>query len=266
MARYMQKRKRSNGVNYASKKRKRNFKRRGQRKGLRMSDQTSLNTRGTSNGFLGRKTSRATYKRHLWNSSLFAQHWRSTISTSGTITTPASTTTGTFQAMQLMKGPGLAFFWTTAGGLVPDDTAVAAPTFKGDITLRGGRWNFMIHNTQAASVDVKIRTWLVWTNSRPDFTYEPSAAIPLLWEPSLQPDWNEKIGKVFGAREVLLEQGNNWSLNGKLKLSKIDQEEYAGSGRVLLLIVNVMNIGVATSHTLNWTSSYNLSFSGDAIT
>lgn len=265
MARYHQKRKRSGGRPYASKKRKTSFKRRA-RRGLRMSDQTSLNTKGTSNGFIGRKTSRSTYLKHLWNSSLFAQHWRSAFSTSGAITTPATTTTATFQATQLMKTAGTIPFYTAAGGLVPDDLGVALPTFKGDLTLRGGRWNFMIHNSTAAGVDVRVRTWLVFTNANPDFSYEPSGTLPLLWEPSLQPDWNEKIGKVIMSREVLLESGNNWSMSGKFKLQKIDQEQYAGHGKVLLLILNVMNIGIATSHSLQFTTSYNLSFSGDAIT
>jgi len=249
----------------ASKKRKGGFKRRA-RRGLRMSDQTSLNTKGTSNGFRGRKTSRSTYLKHLWNSTLFATHWRTAISTSDSVITPATTTTGTFKAIQLMKGPALVPFYTAAGGLVPDDFGVGLPTFKGDIILRGGRWNFMIHNTSAAAVDVRIRTWLVWTVDEPNFSYEPTGTLPLLWEPSLQPDWNEKIGKVISSREVLLESGNNWSLSGKFKLQKIDQERYAGSGKVLLLVMEVMNIGIATAHGLSYTSSYNMSFSGDAIT
>lgn len=265
MARYLQKRKRSSGSNYASKKRKRNFKRKG-RRGLRMSDQTSLNTKGTSNGFSGRKTSRAVYRRHLWNSTLFATHWRSLATTAGTVVTPASAVGGTFQAIQLMKAGGTIPFYLSTGGLISDDTGITVPTFKGDIILRGGRWNFTIHNTSAASIDVKIKTWLVWTVDTPVFGYEPSTAVSLLWEPSVQTDWNEKIGKVISTREVLLEQGNNWSLNGKYKLQKIDQERFLGGGHTLLLVMVVSNIGFATSHTLSYTFSHNVSFSGDMVT
>jgi len=242
----------------AFKKRKTYRKRRSARKTI---DYTSLNTRGTSSGFRGKKTSRRTYNRHLWNSTLFTTHYRSNETVSGTITTPASLTQADLLGINLIRHGNNAF-WLAAGGAVATDTSVTLPTFKGDVILRGGSWNFTLHNTSAANVDVAIRVFLVYTEERPDFSIEPST-VAHMWDPSLTADWNQLIGKVKMTREVLLESGNNYTISGRLRMQKIDQTTYGLQGRSPLLFVSCGNVGFTTAHTLTYTTSYNLSFSAD---
>lgn len=264
MARYNQKRKRSSGRPYASKKRK-TFKRR--RGGAVTANYTSALTRGQSTGFRGKKVSRRAYKNHLWNSSQFATHYRSIHGSASTMVTPASTVLGSIYLFNMIRH-GTNDFWTVAGGLQPHDTGITTALFSGDITVRGGQWRFQIQNLGTTppepNSDVRVRAFFFNSVNNPNFTYEPTSG-PNLWDPTASPDFINFIGKPYKTLECLIEEGKSWTFGGRIKLQKIDEITYRNQGRSPLIAIIATNVGHAIPLNLAVTRSYNLSFAGNSV-
>lgn len=247
----------------AFKKRKSSRRRTQRRGGGKSVGYTSLNQKDHVFGFRTKKTSRRSYLNHLWNSSLFAQHYRSINTAELTASTPASKVAGAIFGIDMHRIGGNSF-WTVLGGLVPADSAITPPTFKGDITLRGGQYETQFYNTSTTN-DIRIKIWFVMSVTNPDFTFEPTLP-PIAWDPSASPDFIKEIGKPFGAREVTLEQGNSYTIKGRYKLRKIDQNTNISQGESLIMYCMLCNVGHATATNVNIISSHNMSFSADAVT
>ena len=259
MARYLQKRKRSSGRPYASKKRK-TFKR---SRRVSNANYTALNTRGAITGFRGKKTSRRAYKNHLWNSSLFGTHYRS-IKTSGiTHVTPANAADGTIRLFNMYRH-GNDAFWVTAGGLQPHDTGITQAVFGGDITLRGGVWRMEIQNNSASAGDIRVRAFIMNSVSNPNFTFEPTSG-PSLWDPSGAPDFLRMIGKPYKTLEAVIEENKSWTFGGRFKIQKIDEITYGAQGYSPIVILCVSNVGTAVAQSFHVSRQYNLSFAGNAL-
>ena len=144
----------SYGTRY--KKRRTQYRRR-QRGGNRTLDYTQQNTTGHAVGFRGRKTSRRAYKKHIWNSTIFKDHYRSIQTLQFTETTPATFgTTGTIVQFNKYKNT-TGEFWTAAGGAQDIDAGTTIPVFEGGVILRGGQWNLTIANQSGD--DVKVKLW-----------------------------------------------------------------------------------------------------------
>lgn len=258
MARITHKRKRSNYVARPFKRRRTTrFKRRGP---SITANYKSISTRGTLVGFKTRRTSRRTYRNHLWNSTKFLTHYRSIHGSNTTLTTTASNLVGPVVLLNLIRY-GTNEFWTVAGGLQPHDFGVTTAIFNADIILRGGRWNLEFHNS-SGSVDIKVRVFLLNSVTNPNFAFEPTTA-PIQWDPSASPDFINFIGKPFRTYETIIESGQNWNIGGMLRIQKIDEITYANQGRAPIAVVHVLNVGQAVVSNLVVTRSYNLSFSGD---
>ncbi|ANC51558.1 putative capsid protein [Llama faeces associated circular DNA virus-1] len=241
-------------------------KRRNSKGGPRVVGYTSLNQKDHTFGFRARKTSRRAFKKHLWDSTLYANHWRSFSSSQQNVTTPAGTLDTALFAINLTSPIGnTSPFWTAAGGLVPTDIGVTPPKFVGDITLRGGVWECIIYN-QSTTQDIRFKSWLVRTVDTPNFTPFP-ATSPISWEPSIAADFVQYIGKPFQSREVVIESGNSYTLKGRYRVEKIDQKVQAVAGRQLFLFGLIHNVGSAgaVAQTMNIVTSQNLSFAADAV-
>jgi len=251
---------RSNAFKKRKSTRRRNFRRKG---GPRNVGYTSLNQKDHVFGFRTKKVSRRRFNNFLWNSTLFSTHYRSVLSALTAPVTPASGVTGTIFGINMHRIAANQF-WTTAGGLIQTDAGVTAPTFKGDIILRGGQYEVQFQNS-SSTLDIRIKIWLVKTVTNPDFTFEPTLP-PIGWDPTSSPDFIKEIGKPFMAREVTLEQGNSYTMKGRFKLQKIDQTTYNSQGNSIVMYVMLCNVGHAVSTTVGILSSHNMSFSADAIT
>lgn len=258
MARYMQKRKRSTGRNYASKKRKTNFKRKGRAIGQ---NYTSNAQKGTVLGFRGKKTSRRAYKKHLWDSSTFTTHYRSGNAITSTHATLASVVDGPVNGFNMLRY-GVPF-WTTGGGAITPDTGIAMPPLAGgNVVLRGGVWTMSISNT--GDHDITVRMFQGWTVDKPTFSpYEPSTN-GRGWEPSTSPDFTRFVAKIYKTSESIVQPGESWTFGGRLKLQKIDVAQYTLEGRCPIIYLHVYNTGVPIAVGYRVTSTYNLSFTMDA--
>lgn len=242
--------------------RRRRIKRSG---GRRTTDYTSLNTRGHAVGFRGRKTSRAAYKRHIWNSTIFKAHYRSMRTIASGFTTPATTTESrvVFFNMYDHTGTGGSPFWE-APNAREIDLGEGVPTFE-DVILRGGKFELVIQNQ--STNDIKLKIYRITTGNNPDFTLLPGPLtdVDQQWDPSMEPDFYSNIGKPFMAREVTIEGGNSYTFVTRFKSQKIDEVAYTAQARSPYIAVMFGNVGTSVNNALEIKRGYNLSFSADIV-
>jgi len=237
---------------------RRKFTRKGGRKTV---DFTSLNTRGHAVGFRGKKTSRRTFNKHIWNSTIFKPHYRSVLTQSIAFATPASTNDGTIQFFNMYQFGGVGFA-TVAGGAREIDAGAGVPTFEeSSFVLRGGRYEMVIANTSGQ--DIKAKIFRITTGNNPDFSIV-GATEDSAWDPSVTPDFFNQIGKPFMTREVLINAGDQYVFSTRFKTQKIDGEAYANNARSPYICILVSNHTTGSANFIV-TQSYNLSFTGDAI-
>jgi len=242
------------------KRRRTNNRRRFRKGGRRVADFTSLNTRGTTVGFRSKKVSRKTYNRHLWNSTLFATHYRSVRSIAGDVVMQTNDVVATIFGLNMYKFDANPF-WTVTGGAVSVDTGIAVPAFIGDIILRGGIYTVTFANT--STNDIKLNIWMSTTVPDPVVTVVPASST-IAWDPSVSPDFNSQVAKTWMSKSVLIEGGNSYSITNRFKLQKIDQTTYIVEGRTPIIWVSAFNIGNSAANILRVVRSHNLSFSADA--
>jgi len=254
----------SNGTRAFKKRRfTRNSRFRKRTGGSRTTGYTSLNIRDHTVGFRGRKTSRRAYKRHIWNSTKFKTHYRSILTASEVVATPANPTQGVPVYYNMYNfGPALSPFWTVAGGAQEIDLGDGVPEFGDEIVLRGGKFEITFQNT--GNEDIKIKLYRITTGNNPDLTLIPSGlgVFDKQWDPSVVPDFYTQFGKPFMSKEVVIEQGNSYTFVTRFKSQKIDQNAYDNSSRspfVMMLISG--NVGVGGTVLIN--RGYSLAFSGD---
>lgn len=255
-----------NGSSSRFTKRRKFIRKRRFTRSKRTTDYTSLNTRGTSVGFRGKKTSRQAYKRHIWNSTIFKTHWRSIQTLASGFATPASDSTALVSVFNMYRETNP--FYIVAGGAIPTDTGGNVPQFVGDVILRGGKYELTVHNSSVN--DVKIILYRMTTVNEPDFgtlndwPADGLTQVPQAWDPTTVPNVNTQVGKTFMAREVTIEGGNSYTFVTRFKMQKVDKDVYAADSRSPYIIVKYGNVGTATANTIVIKRSYNLSFSGDA--
>jgi len=238
---------------------KRKFTRKGGRKTI---DFTSLNTRGHAVGFRGKKTSRRTFNKHVWNSTIFKPHYRSCRTTITPLTTPPAPTDGTIQFFNMYQFGGVGFA-TVAGGAREIDAGAGVPTFEeSSFVLRGGRFELTIVNMSATEIRVKL--WRITTGNNPDFSIVPGTEDSA-WDPSVTPDFYNQVGKPFMSREVIIQGNDEYTFSTRFKTQKIDGEAYANNARSPYICILVSNFQETGESEFNCVTSYNLSFTGDAI-
>lgn len=200
-------------------------------------------------------------------------HYRSYFAQSDAFTTPANAALA-----QVFYYPTIEFgarFWTAAGGAVGVDTAVAVPTFQDDIILRGGVISLTIGNGLGGgnSEDLWVRVWLIQSDQTPGIgaTVPPngsggvSTTFSRDWDPSVVADSHKEFAKrILLSRSVQVANGESLSLRHRLRIQKIDQEDYLDDNNKLFWVVAVAP-NVPSANTWQCTASYNLSFSGDAV-
>jgi len=215
-----------------------------------------------SSGFRTRRTSRRQWRNLLWRETQSKQHWRSNLSASTPITTQSSPDLVDVVTAQAIGTN----FWTTAGGTVPAETGVAVPGFVGDIVLRGGKSTISFCNISNADTGdaCRVRLWMVWTITRPEFSLVPATPVPNAWDPSMIPDFG-RIGKVIGFREFWVNPGSvPMQVTFRWKPQKVDRtiHNIGGETLVYFFTINGHNTG---SDTVVEQLSYNISFAADAI-
>ena len=201
-------------------------------------------------------------------------HYRSILA----LSTPFTSVAGTISS-QVFYYPTMEFgarFWTPAGGAQPIDTAVLVPNFQDDIILRGGMLSFNVCNTGVGGIesgDLNVTVWLMISDETPaigalippDGSIGSTATFSRDWDISIVPDGRRLFAKrTLLMRTVLLKPLDSVNVKYRLRVQKIDQQDYLNDNNKMYWVVKVSsNHGNADGYRV--TASYNLSFSGDAV-
>jgi len=96
-----------------------------------------------------------------------------------------------------------------------------------------------------------------------------AAALPAFvitgWDPSIIPDFKQRVGTILMNRKFQLENANSSELTYRMPIQKIEDQQYVQDRSTylwLFVLSNSIN-GVVTCDT---TFFYNLSFTADATT
>jgi len=170
-------------------------------------------------------------------------------------------------------------FWTAAGGALPIDTAVPVPTFQDDIILRGGMINMNVSNTPEGGgfggdvQDLIVTVYLMISDETPSLgaLIPPNGSVtaPAVfsrdWDITCVPDCKRVFAKrVLLTKRVLLKPTDSVNVSYRLRIQKIDQEDYLNDNNKMWWVIKVASNGSSVDN-FRVTASYNLSFSGDAV-
>lgn len=220
--------------------------------------------------FRGRRISRRAWRGSLFRSTRHKAHYRSI-----GIAVNSGSTGGT----QGFSSPDLHFavgglsvptaFWTTGGGLQAYDlTSPTPPLFQDDLIIRGGKVSLHV-SVPATVVDaVAIRVWWIRTvkNAVAGATaIGPLGIQPYGWDPSTLADFDRIVGSIIHTSEAVLNPDNSYAtFEIRVPIQKANQVDWLQGGPQILYAFQTTNLSSNTSVPINWTSTWNLSFSGDA--
>jgi len=262
---FSKKRKSSNVRRRLTYGKKRRTTRRG--RGKKVSAFTSQSGSGGAVNYKARKTSRRAYRKHLWDSTLFKEHYRSIGSVVTSFNTPATVSTVSVLAEKAIDNGSGSSFWGAAGGALAPDVTFALPAFTGDIIIRGGKIGLRIANVLDPAVSAEtlqgtvmlVRTTKNWT---PGAITTPQ---PLGWDTSLIPDFDTRVGKIVYRKNFLLTDAQTALVEYRIPLQKIDANDFQLVYNTYVWIIMAGNTSQATADTMTVTKYFNLSFSADAF-
>jgi len=216
--------------------------------------------------YRSKKLSRKGWRRSLWNQTLHKQHWRSVANSVAAITTNATQGLGTLVAVQpLFVGtPSLTtMFDTVTGGLQVADTGVSVPSFdNGDLVIRGGRIGITFNVEDAVTDEIGISVLTVWTCKNPDFTKLPGS-VPWGTTVDAAPDFAE-FGKVLRKQDFVLSNSvPAITIERRLKVQKIDQNDFSEGGLQIVFVVLATNLSNSAAVACNAIIYHDMSFVGD---
>jgi len=230
-----------------------------------------------STPFKTRKGSARAFRKHLWRSTEYKSHYRSREETSGILAAPASVEESSIVVQRALfqsnaRGGGSPFF-TTAGGAIAVDGPLTVPEFLGDIVLRGGIARCSVFNTHD-TIAMRVRVFAVWTGNYPEDKYPSSFTDRLEWDPSLVAE-ADRFGKVLFSREAIVQPNSPMLVTYRFRPQKIDTGKFLGvdgitsdtpSAHTLFWFIKVSRFATGEGDmNAVWVTSYNVSFSGDAI-
>lgn len=245
---------------------KRKFTRRG--RGRKSNAFTSQSGSGGAINYKSRKTSRRAYKNHLWNSTLFKEHYRSIGAVGTTMNTPATFNTMTILAEKAIDNGAAANFWLAAGGAIPPDALQPLPAFSGDVIIRGGKIGLRLANTldSVATAATTVHGVAMLIRTTKNFAAGVITTPQLVgWDTSVIPNFDTQVGRVIYRKNFLLKDSDTSLIEYRLKLQKIDVGDFNATFNTYLWVIMVGNVDNATAHGVAVTKYFNLSFSADAI-
>lgn len=228
---------------------------------------TSQSGSGGAVNYKARKTSRRAYKRHLWNSTLFKEHYRSIGAVGTTLNTPASLVQVAVLVEKAIEN-GISFFWAATGGAIAPDSSQTLPPFTGDVIIRGGKIGLRLANTldTVASAATTIQGTAILIRTSKAFS---AAAITtpqsLGWDTTLVPDFDTTVGRILYRKNFLLKDSETALIEYRLKLEKVDVGDFNANRNVYMWVILAGNTDNSAAYGLAVSKYFNLSFSADAV-
>lgn len=246
----------------------RRMRRRGRRSRRVVSAQAGniISTRYNSRMLRPRAWSRA-----LLNDTRFKPHYRSLLTNSFTLASPAgvnaATKSGLITLLPDITVPGSFRFWVTAGGALPIDNTVPVPTFDDStIVLRGGRSEVTV---AVPGLDgVKLKVYVLFIKDGADKTgFNALTTVPTMWDPSHYIDFEQSF-KLLSSREYILLPGSRpVSLWRSFRAQKIDWDSFRNGQQMVAYAFTVQQLTDTDllPASVVFTVSHSVSFSGDAL-
>jgi len=257
------KRRRGNGYSSRSFKKRRYTPRRRFKKATSYSFRNTGGVRFGNGNFRGRKLSRRAWKNSLFTHTRHLPHYRSIGAESYNLTSPVQEKNQYVSMLPCITN-GVSYFWKVAGGLQPiDDLNTSDPYFTGDLVVRGGMMGIRITAaaTNADAMQLKISLLRIPASTGiPSWTNPTSLGIA--WDPTCEPDFHAKFGKVIYSTNKLLIPTDVFQLKWKIPVQKIDQEVFGDTGLYRWMVHSNSPAGVGENFKV--VTDFNLSFTGDA--
>lgn len=193
--------------------------------------------------------------------------YRSFSAGSGNVTAPTTLGTAVISNVQAIPDN----FMTTAGGLVLGGGITNVDdNWAPKIFVRGGVMSMTFCNRLANLTNVRIKVWLVKArNVLPASvnTAFSATGVASSFDPTTQFTWWQIIQAPFMTTEKILEPGDAWTIEQRIKPFMMPQWQSFQTGYLSnmpwwIFQVEPCQAGVAAA-VVDWTRGNNLSFSGD---
>lgn len=231
------------------------------KRGRRSSGLTSKSGTGGSFGFRARRISRRSWNHKLWDSTLQKQHVRSNFSTTELLTSGASANLYASHLRSALTNTAAAQFWTAAGGALPIDTGIV-PVVQGDLVIRGGMIGIKCINAPGTADPINVSVFLIKVGDEFDNGLIPATTFHG-WDPTVTPEFNQRLGRIVLRKTFLIENGNVAELKYRLPITKIDGISFTLERNQFYWFIQVNSANVGD--TLLFTRYHNLSFSADFV-
>jgi len=235
--------------------------------------------------YRGRKMRPRAFRNLIWRSSMMNQHYRSIYSIANQdVQTDNVHGQMKFSAALMLNplgGTGT-LFWTAGGGLRPVNYGGAVPNLSPNaVILRGGMCQSSL-SSNPQNVNL-IRVTLLIAYSKQQYR-SAGGTVPAagsgginewlttaglgtygtLWDPTDEADYSEYFHPPLCKKTMDLRPGDAIDINHRLRCKKIDCDSFVRYGPGLPHIFAVygqVNNSDGVVETIEWTQSYNLSFS-----
>lgn len=217
--------------------------------------------------FKARRTSRSAYKKHLWDSTLYKEHYRSQSAVTAQVITTVNPSALSILAEAALV-TGVNPFYIAAGGAVSPDAAQAMPTFTGNLIVRGGMIGLRITNNfdaVAANQSTMQGTAFLLKTTKNWVGAAIPATVFVGWDPTMIQDFDTRIGRILYRKNFLLKDGDAAAMEYRLKVHKVDIGDFVNTYDTYVWLIVAGNVDTTAIHSLTYTKYWNVSFSGDAI-
>jgi len=244
-----------------------NKKRRVIRRGRKTNAFTSQSGSGGGLRFKSKKTSRRAYKKHLWNSTLFKDHYRSTFAISASFGTNTNTADLVVVPVSAYMN-GITPFYLAGAGAISPDAAVPLPPFNGDITVRGGLIGIRLANvldTVAANQGALQGTVILIKTTKNFNIASVTGTVFTGWDPTLVQDFDTRVGRILYRKNFLLRDAETAVVEYRLPVHKVDPGDVVANFNTYMWLIMAGNVDSNLSKQVNFTRYWNMSFAGDAV-
>jgi len=284
------KRKRSHLPSWGSKKRRTIRKRRSSKKKMPRYAENSTRALKANSMLVGKhRISKRSYNHILWNLTVPKTHYRSALAIAQNLPLPVTTGVGNWNVFAAYPMTETSPFWTVAGGIQPlAFSVVPAPPVLNPQTviIRGGMTRLAFRNTSTDSDTLRVRIQKVyykqqkrnfsdgndvapaseWLNQT-IINFNNGSGVSLGSSETLtlqdSADYDEYFYRPIDDKEMLLQQAEEFEVKEKLRVKKIDCDQYTRGAKYFpVYFIYVGNqVAAGAGQTFNIISSFNLSFS-----
>lgn len=214
------------------------------------------------------------YKKRLWEYTRFDTKYKSILSSTGSVTTPATFNSLNWATFEFFDNTNP--FWTAAGGLQPQHQGAAVPTLNPSrVIVRGGVFKLCLVVGTSQTDDVMVRYQLVYPKQQVTrYASVTRTNVPLVdyvvavpanqnddWVIQDAGDYDQYFYQPVLDKRIILKPGDYNETRHSIKIRSIDADGFVnGAGMFPRWFIYVKNCANNAAVTVGLRTSYNLSF------